>query len=1042
MFPRFYLVPVLILVGSVVFSHGALAQTTPEAANQAAYAIFLTGDYEAASAAYEKVLADYPTSAIVSAAQLQLAYSQFFTANFDKSLDSLKKLLSGPPLTPALRQAALSLEPQAISAKASMMEPGNPARKTLLEQAVVKFTEFLKQFPTAEDAEQVVYGRALANFQLGKFDDAIKDLEENVAKFSRSPTISSSQNLLALAYASKGSLELSRGDAANRDVAFSEFKKSTDILRRIISEKTDLTLVNDAYFQLGEILFNQASFSPEDQRQALYSEALKAYRNILPKDQVVLLQQARVDAFPTRRRDALARGDRAALPVLDKENERELRRLSEVKSKTDPTANAFLKMAEIFYNSNQLNASRVLLTHLSPFLTTSEQKKRALYFTAMSYALQNAAEPAVTAYQAFQSEFKGDPIAQNLPFSIGSVFLSSPDPKVNNPEKAIEYFQESLSVYPKGNFAGMTTVSQALAQSRLGKVDESLRTFEQFLATNPRPAEAVVAQLGMAGIYKDTQRQDQAIAAYKTVIEKYGDLPQATDAQFWIAVVTQQKGDNAAAIQLLKEFVAKHPDSPLVPTALFQMAAAQVATNAIADAITTFAKIASDFPDSPAAPFTYFQRAQLLAKENRKDEMLALMKQFIEKYPNDDKVFFAYDSIAQADLSDNRPADGLARYKEFAEKYPESPKAPDALMRVVDLQRNSAALLGRYVAMPPEDQQKFRDSLDDSIATGEDLIKRFPDDPAVALATRAILEAQRLRLASGLIQPAEVETYFMELAESAPSPGAKSKTLFTLAVFLADTDKAKALETMKGAYDPALVYAPADLDFYGIALIDAGDTETAGVVFDKLATDYPLPPGTAPNQAVPQVRDAQAMALFGKGRIAQEKGDVAAAGAFFEELKTNYPWSPKILEANYGIAESLRAQKKPDDALALLTPIIRATNVTPELPAKALLLGGFLITDKMNAATDPKMKDELMANAIDYFLKVHQLYSGVPAVASQGLWQGAQLLEVQAAGITDPAKKKRQSDLAIRSYGDLVREFPNSELAPKAQERLAALQPK
>jgi tetratricopeptide (TPR) repeat protein len=363
-------------------------------------------------------------------------------------------------------------------------------------------------------------------------------------------------------------------------------------------------------------------------------------------------------------------------------------------------------------------------------------------------------------------------------------------------------------------------------------------------------------------------------------------------------------------------------------------------------------------------------------------------------------------------------------------------------MRVVDLQRNSAALLGRYVAMPPEDQQKFRDNLDESLATAEDLIKRFPDNPSVALATRAILEAQRLRLSAGLIQPTEVEAYFNQLAESAPTPGAKSKTLFTLAVFLADTDMAKALETMKGAYDPALVYAPADLDFYGIALIDAGDLQTAGAIFDKLAADYPLPPGLAPNQAQPQVRDAQAMALFGKGRIAQQNGDVAAAGALFEQLKTNYPWSPKLLEANYGIAESLRAQKKPDEALALLTPIIRATNVKPELPAKALLLGGFLITDKMNAATDPKLKDELMANAIDYFLKVQQLYSGVPAVASRGLWEGAQLLERQAAGITDPVKKKRQTDIAIRSYSDLIREFPNSEFAPKAQERLAALQPK
>ncbi len=1045
---RIFLITLVSTAFAVTSLRLAVAQSAPETANQAAYEVFLSGDYETAVAAYQKVLADFPTASIVPAAQLQLAYSQFFTQQYDASLATLAKLLSGPPAPPVIKQAALGLEPQAISAQATALPTSDPKRKTLFNQAVAKFTAFIKEFPDASDIEQVVYNRALANFQNGEFDAAIKDLEENLAKFPNSTTISNSKNLLALAFATKASMEINKGDAADRDAAMALFKQSTDILRQIITSRADLTLVNEAYFQLGEILFSQAISSDEEQKATLFGEALVAYRSILPKDEVIAMQKARVENFPALRRDALKRGDRAGLETLDKENERELRRLSEVQGKPDQTLNAMLKMAEIYFNSMRLNEARVLTQHLGPFIEAEpdadkkiSMQKRALYLTAMTYGLQNVAPKAVASYETFQSQFKGDPIAQNLPLTIGSVFLNSPDPAVNDPRKAIPYFEESLTIYPDGRFAGLSAVNQALAQSRLGQTDDSLKTFQEFLSRNPRPVEGVVAQMGIANIYKDTQRWDEAIAAYKEVLSKFSGQPQAADAEFWIAFSTQQKGDNAAALPMFQAFIDKHPKNGLIPTALFTLATAQLATGAKTDGLATLTRIAKEFPESNPAPFTYFQRAQILAADGNRDAMLGLMREFIEKYPQDNKVYYAYDSLAQAALADTKVDEAIQLYKDYAQNYPTSPQAAESLLKVVDLQRNLAAALGRYSAMPPEDQGKWKDQLDSSMATGQDLVARFPDSPQVALAMRGILEAQRMQLAAGLKQPADIETYFSEFAAAAPSDAARSKTMFTLAVFIAESDKARALQTMNDAYNSELIYAPADLDFYGLALIENGDLEPAAGVFEKLSTDFANPPGVAAAQIPVQIQEAQAMALFGKGRIAQESNDTAAAGALFETLKTTYPWSPKVLEANFGIAQSLREQKKLDEALALLTQIIRATTATADLRANSMLLGGFIMVDKMNAAPDPKEKEEFLATAIDYFIKIAQFYSGVPAVASQGLWEGAQLLEKQAATITEPVAKKRQLDQAIRAYQDIVNDFPNSEFAPQAQQRLTALQP-
>ncbi len=1004
------------------------AQSGPEEANRAAYDLFLGGNYEQAAAAYEKVLADYSTSAIVPAAQLQLASSYFYLGEYDKALATLDALLSGPPPSPAVNQAARSLQPQILSAQASAMDPDNTGRKAAFEQAIAKYTEFLTQFPGTPETESVRYGRALANFQIANYDEAIKDLEENVAQFGASSTIASSRNLLALAYASKGSADLNAGTSVDRSAAFGLYDKAIAALREIVNRRSDLTLINDAHFQIGEILFNRAAFSDEEDRAALYQQALEAYRSIEPREMIVARQRERLAGFPALRRQAIQAQDRQALDRIERDNEREVKRLAELEARPDQTTNAMLKMAEIFVNSNQPNAARVLVTHLEPFLDADAEKKRAQYLKTMTYALQGAAPQAVAAYDQFQAAFKGDAIAENLPITLGNMFLSSPDPAVADPQKAATYFEESLTLYPDGRLAGLSVVNRAAALSKLGQTDEALKTFTDFLAKNPRPEEAAAAQMGIAALYKDTGKWDEAITAYREVLTAHADQPQAVDAEFWIAFSTQQKGDAAAAIPLFESFIKSHADSPLVPTALYSLATAQLATGNQTAGVATLADIAERFPDSPPAPFTYFQRAQIVGAEGKKDEMLGLMRAFIEKYPQDDKVFFAYDSIAQTATNDGRPDDAITTYTEYAEKYAATPRTPEALLKIATLQRGKAESLGRYVAMPPEDQAVWRKNLDEGIATAESIVQKFPDSPQAALALGSLLDSQRLLAGAGLKSPAEVEEYFETLAAAAPSPAARSKTLFTLATFLSESDRVRALATMQAAYDPAVVFAPADLDFYATALLDDGKTDEAAVIFDKVAADYAIPPGVAAQQAPPQIQEAQAVALFGKGRIAQLKGDTATAGQLFEELKATYPWSPKVLEANFGIAQSLEAEKKYDEALALLTQIIRAPTATADLRAGSMLLGGRIMEEKGD-----------LEAAIDYNIKIAQFYAGVPAAAAEGLWRGGQLLEKQAATLTDAAAKTRQLSQARRAYQDITTNYPASEFASQATERLGAL---
>ncbi len=1000
-------------------------------ANDAARELYSGGDYEGAVTAYEKMIKDYPTDSQVPVAQAQLAFSYYFLARFDDALAILAKASAGPPLAPELKQIVDGFLPQILSAKAAAFPEKDPKRLATFNDAIQKFSAYITAYPKAEDLESAYYGRAIAEYQTQKYDDAVRDLETSVKLFPQSSTIASSKNLLAVSYATLGSMALTKGGDPAKAVGL--YKKAADLLREIIDSRKDIALINEANFQLGEILFNQASFAPEAAKADLYKQAMEAYRAVKPKEDVLRLQREKVQGFPARRKAALLAKNQTLLKQLDKESDREQRKLAELEGKPDQTATALLKMGEIFFQQQNLNEARVVLDHVSPFLTSPEDQKRLLYFTTMTYALQNAADRAARKYNEFQSKYKGDPLADNLPVAMGNMYLG-----LNNAADAVTFFDESLAIYPNGRFAGLSVVSKAAAETKLDKAEKALATFQSFLAKNPPPEIGVIAQFNVAGIYKDTQRWDEAIAAYKTVRDKYPGTPQAAESEYWIAIATQQKGDNAAALPLLEAYVTASPKSPLAPIALYAKAGAQIALGKKEDGIATLADVAGKFPDSLPAPTTYFMRAQIRAGEGNAAEVIALMRQFIDKYPKDDKVFFAYDSIAQTAINSGQTDDGLAAYREFIQKYPESPQAPDALYKVADIQRAKAEAIGRYGALNDTERAQWKTLMDGSIASGEEAIQKYPDSATVALVLQTLLQDQRLLLKGELKKPGEVEAYLKKLADSAPTPAAKSKVLFALANYVSAEDPARALTIMTEAYKPEFVYSPQDMDTYGGALVNQQKLDEAAAVFAKLAKDYPIPTGAAPNQAPQSTQEAQAIALFGMGQIAQAKGQVDEAAKSFKQLKALYGWSPKVLEADYGIARSLFAQGKPDEALPLLVAIIRAPTATAELRAKSMLLGGDIMEAKWKAATDAKEKDDYLGAAIDYYIKIAFSYEGLEA-ASQGLWKGAQLLETQAAGLTDAKLKARQLALAKSSYEQLAKDFPTSPLAAKATERLAAL---
>ena len=123
------------------------------------------------------------------------------------------------------------------------------------------------------------------------------------------------------------------------------------------------------------------------------------------------------------------------------------------------------------------------------------------------------------------------------------------------------------------------------------------------------------------------------------------------------------------------------------------------------------------------------------------------------------------------------------------------------------------------------------------------------------------------------------------------------------------------------------------------------------------------------------------------GKALQEQDKKKEGAEKFAQLEQLYPWSKKKLEVNYGLAVQLHEDKSDEEAVKRLLEVIKAREATAELRARSMLLLGKIYEDM--GRHEP---------AIDHFMKISVLYGGVPEIAAEGLWRGAQLLEKQANG--------------------------------------------
>ena len=125
------------------------------------------GKHAEAAANYEALVKQFPTSGLVPEANFRAGYAYYNAGNYDAAVAAFKKVLDDKKAAPEFLELALSLTPQVLAAKAGKLPANDPNRKTALEEAVKQFDVYLAKYPASEEVESANYSKALALYQLG-----------------------------------------------------------------------------------------------------------------------------------------------------------------------------------------------------------------------------------------------------------------------------------------------------------------------------------------------------------------------------------------------------------------------------------------------------------------------------------------------------------------------------------------------------------------------------------------------------------------------------------------------------------------------------------------------------------------------------------------------------------------------------------------------------------------------------------------------------------------------------------------------------------
>ena len=986
-------------------------------------------DYTTAANALDQIITNYPAASVADDARLSAGIAYMRLGDFTKAIDRLSKETQSNA-RPEFRSTALY-----YTAMSQLYQGGKTTDKAgrdgMFAQAVTTFTTLMDVItassrPEDKDMmEDVLYNRALAQFQKQSFDEAEKDLLQLLQQYGTSLRRPDYFVLLGSLYANevnKAIGTMKSGDPTDKIKALAN--KALDAFTQVSNDPNALVQANLANMYRADILYLIAQLDLPD--TSGYEKALAVYRLVQRKDDMIPLQQKRLSDLRAASVRAATTGGAAS--ILGTENsrliDREQSRLVELKNSPDPIIQALIRMAECYNSLKQCDEARTILHRLAHAPLTPDQQQEVDFQTIYSYVLggQNAkADAALTDYLA---KHPNDKQAESISFQIARSLV---DRKDN--EGALKQADRSLKDFPQGQYVPDVIGLKAQILTNLGRVDEAHKIIAEFVSQNPQSPVALGMMITEAQGQTASGDLNGALASYRQIKDNNsaGPLQAAAAAGYIQTLQALKRYDDV--IGEVKTFTSKYPDNKALPGVLVIGGIALDQKND-PGGIAALQAEAKKYPKDDASSFALYYIVNSYQRAGKIPEMIQAAKDLRQAFPDAHALIAqAADAVSAVYVKQKNFDLAVAEYQGLV-RAPEPQVAAAAHNKIGSIWLAAAKAMGAYQSMQTdEDRNEAQKRLTSAEQEFLQTLKNFPDQlGAVSDAFQGLIDGMIQRRSWGLLADADFEGYFAKLGTAISAPEMQTRLELAkagLVFFYKDKDKEKqypaALDRFKKALDasPNLRLTRQEADQFGELLIAGKDYTKAIEIFTALL-----------NQAAPDDKVTQADGNYGLGAAYLAQGDVGQAKGYFEKMKAE-AWHPHILDAQYGLA--LAAEQSGDAATAqqIYSTLMRASQASYTLQAKAMLGYGRLLEKAGHGMKAANQQD--IEYATNYYRRVHTLIDGaVPELSAEGLFFAGQVFE--KAG--DKANAKVQYTDLVTSYAQTAPDW-----TAKAQAELAKLGP-
>ncbi len=679
----------------------------------------------------------------------------------------------------------------------------------------------------------------------------------------------------------------------------------------------------------------------------------------------------------------------------------------------DEAARALLRKGELHYHLEQLDQAEAALSGLSGETVASEVRAGALYYLGKVYYQRKDLPKSAAAFTTLAESFADSPLAPFARYQLAFVYVTQgalekaaaefAEVAASDIDDALRaesqfraaetydklgWYEPAITAYQKlqTDFAGTPyaqkgTYGHAWALYHAGKCAEAIEVAKAFLSANPESPEAVGMKYLEANCLQFLERYDDAIALYAEIRENYAESEFADRAHYKIAWSLFLKGEEETARAEIERFLDAHPQSQFAGEASFLLASLLTKQKNYEDAFDLYRLIAEKYRDSEFGAEALFKQGEMLEALGRDQEAARIFEQFAKAYPDHVLTEQAMLRIADKEFLQASFGDAIEKYRQILDTATEPAVHQEMLYRM---------------AITYHNMQKFQESAD----TFAQILEAFPEGPHVAEA--------HLRIADYLVregnEPVKAIESYSQAYQIAPKGPFAGRALKGLALARYETkDYASATDLF---FRLVTEFPDAGLNektylWTAKELFDAKKYDESATVLQALL--QAMPGYASPNRV--QFKIAECRELAGK---------TEEALGLYQSIVEGAPKSTEAVESYYRMGALYETMNQPDKAFEMYQQA--ANTNTGDTAARARFRIGEI----------QQGKGEFEAAARSY-MRVAILFLH-EELSPESLWRAGQCYE--QANALEQAKK---------AYIEAVEEFPESEQAAKARERLAAL---